>query len=118
MMDPRRTNPKGATDGHERPCPRERVHSFKNSEPEPGSESPATAQAAAADGSLAEFFSPWYDQLRADLDILGVGEVDDLQELEAEEIEKLVGKLKAVQARKLRKKLASVGAGAEQQAPQ
>jgi hypothetical protein len=82
-------------------------------QPEPEPAYPTTPQAAAADGSLVAFLSPWYDQLRADLDALGVDEVDDLRELEAEEIEQLVNKLKAVQARKLRKKLASVGAGAE-----
>ena len=82
-------------------------------QPEPEPAPPTTPQAAAADGSLVAFLSPWYDQLRADLDALGVDEVDDLGELEEEEIEQLVNKLKAVQARKLRKKLASVGAGAE-----
>jgi hypothetical protein len=82
-------------------------------QPEPEPAPPTTPQAAAADGSLVAFLSPWYDQLRADLDALGVDEVDDLRELEEEEIEQLVNKLKAVQARKLRKKLASVGAGAE-----
>jgi len=70
-------------------------------EPEPELEPEAA-------GSLAAFFGAWLPQLQGCLDELGVEEAEDLKELEAEDIEALVSKLKKVQGKKLRKKLAAL----------
>ena len=66
-----------------------------------------------AAGSLATFFGAWLPQLKGYLEELGVEEAEDLKELEAEDIEVLVSKLKKVQGKKLRKKLAAFCHGSD-----
>ena len=60
--------------------------------------------------TLEEFLGAAHAPLRSDLDELGVEEVEDLKELEAEDIERLSAKLKKVQAKKFAKKIAALQA--------
>jgi hypothetical protein len=57
---------------------------------------------------LLSFLGKAHAVLADELDALGVEEVDDLKELETEEVEGLIGMLKPVQGRKLRKALAAL----------
>ena len=63
-------------------------------------------KAAAARRKLVAEYTP----LQEDLEELGVEEVEDLRELDAEDIGRLAGKLKKVQAKKLAKKIAALQA--------
>jgi hypothetical protein len=77
-------------------------------EPEPEPElGPGTEQQELA-GSLVEFLGPWFPQLQEHLEQLGAEDVEDLTELEAEHIDALASKLKELQAKRFRKKLAAL----------
>ena len=58
--------------------------------------------------TLEEFLGAAHAVLREDLEKLGVGVVEDLQELEAEDIERLASKLKKVQARQFVRRMAAL----------
>ena len=63
-----------------------------------------------AAASIAELLGAAYDTLQGDLDELGVESVEDLKELDEEDVEVLVAKLKKVQAKKFAKKIAALRA--------
>ena len=71
-------------------------------EPEPETADPASVEDFLGRNNFAV--------LKSDLDELGVEEVEDLKELEAEDIERLSAKLKKVQAKKFAKKIAALQA--------
>ena len=58
--------------------------------------------------TLEGFLGKWYGAMCAELEELGVEELEDLVELEPEEIELLAAKLKSVQGRKFVKKVGSL----------
>merc|ERR1712043_57781 len=56
--------------------------------------------------ALEEFLgTAWYSAMKTELEDIGVEALDDLNELEAEDIDLLAAKLKKIQAKKFRKKI-------------
>ena len=65
---------------------------------------------AQAETDVAELLGAAYAPLQTDLEELGVESVDDLEELEADDIERLAAKLKKIQAKKFTKTIAALRA--------
>ena len=61
-------------------------------------------------GAEAKLLGVSFAGLQEELEELGVEAVEDLRELEAEDVERLAGKLKKVQAKKFAKKIAALQA--------